>query len=90
MSGIQKRLNKILDTLRSNEGTPIIPIITLDTDGIYKMSDNGNDITFNTEQELKEYFNKRDTTTNHKKYIVIQIVRNNRDLERAFYNDYDK
>lgn len=88
MSEIQKRLNKILDTLRGNEGTPNIPIITIDTDGVYKFNDNGKDITFNTEQELKEYFNKRDTATNHKKYIVIQIV-DNSNLERALYSNYD-
>ena len=87
MSEIKRRLNKIIEVLNNKEGTPNIPIIMLDADGIYKMSDKGQEIKFNTEQDLKDYFNRQDELTGQKtRYVIIKIIADNPNLESAFYN----
>ena len=87
MSEIQKRLNEIIKALNSKQGTPNVPTILKDIDGIYKMSDsNGKGLTFNNEQEIKDYFNKQQDITGIKtRYVIIQIV-DNSDLERVMYD----
>ncbi len=87
MSEIKRRLNKIIEVLNNKEGTPNIPIIMLDADGIYKMSDKGQEIKFNTEQDLKDYFNQQNELTGQKtRYVIIKIIADNPNLESAFYN----
>lgn len=88
MSDIKKRLNQILDALKSKEGTPNVPTIIKDIDGKYKYSDNNQDYIFNNEQEIKEHFDKQSKITGvRSNYIVIQVVDNSR-LERAMYEWY--